>query len=66
MLALAGGEDFSSPRKGGPVLALTGGGDFSHEDGWSFAPPILSFAKRENAPCTVEERKRGRGTVQTV
>ena len=24
-----------------------------------FAPPILSFAKRENAPCTVEERKRG-------
>ena len=26
-----------------------------------FAPPILSFAKRENAPCTVEERKRGRG-----
>jgi len=29
-------------------------------EGWSFAPPILSFSgggKRENAPCTVEERK---------
>lgn len=31
-----------------------------------FAPPILSFAKRENAPCTVEERKRGGGRVRTV
>ena len=33
----------------------------SYEDSWSFAPPILSFSfkrKRENAPCTVEERKR--------
>lgn len=25
-----------------------------------FAPPILSFTKRENAPCSVEERKWGR------
>jgi len=34
-------------------------------DGWFIAPPILSFSarrKRENAPCTVEERKR-RGTT---
>ena len=33
----------------------------SHDDGWCNAPPILSFSsrrKRENAPCTVEERKR--------
>ena len=49
----------------------SGRGDFSHEDGWSFAPPIFSFysrIKRENGPCTVQKRKTsnapagGRGT----
>ena len=35
---------------GGLMLALAGGVGFSHEDGWSFAPPILSFCeKRECA-----------------
>ncbi len=37
-----------------------GRGRLELSDGWCNAPPILSFAKRENAPCTVEERKRGR------
>ena len=35
--------------------------DFSHEDGWFYAPPIFSFSgrrKRENGPCTVQKRKR--------
>ena len=36
----------------GLVLALAGGGDFSHEDGWSFAPPIFSFS------CQKKKRKR--------
>ena len=43
------------------MLALTGGEDFSHDDGWFIAPPIFSFSsrrKRENGPCTVQKRKR--------
>ena len=53
-----------SSRDDGLVFALTGGEDFSHEDGWFFAPPIFSFSsrrKRENGPCTVQKRKRSNG-----
>ncbi len=39
----------------GPPFGWEG---FQPFEGWSNAPPILSFAKRENAPCAVEERKR--------
>ena len=42
------------------MLALTGGEDFSHDDGWCNAPPILfslSCQRKENAPCTVEEKR---------
>ena len=28
------------------MLALTGGEDFSHDDGWFIAPPIFSFRLR--------------------
>ena len=48
------------------MLALTGGEVNSHEDGWSFAPPIFSFSsrrKRENGPCTVQKRKRSNAGV---
>ena len=47
--------------KGNALYSPFGRGGLAVSDGWSNAPPILSFAKRENAPCTVEERKRGRG-----
>ncbi len=46
--------------------ALAGGEVNSHEDGWSFAPPIFSFSsrrKRENGPCTVQKRKRSNAGV---
>ena len=45
--------------KGNALYSPFGRGGLAVSDGWSNAPPILSFAKRENAPCTVEERKRG-------
>ena len=56
-------RDGESPPFGrrGLVLALTGGVEFSHDDGWFIAPPIFSFSerrKRENGPCTVQKRKR--------
>ena len=50
-LALAGGGGFFRPLRAGRIGGQRWLGN---------APPILSFAKRENAPCTVEERKRGR------
>jgi len=43
------------------IPALTGGAVSSYHGSWSIAPLVLSFSyggKRENAPCTVEERKR--------
>jgi hypothetical protein len=43
---------FLLPPNGGLLLALAGGGDYSHEDGWSFAPPIFSFS------CQKKKRKR--------
>ena len=56
------GREGDRPSGGGWFfLALTGGVDFSHDDGWFIAPPIFSFSerrKRENGPCTVQKRKR--------
>ncbi len=40
----------------GPPFGWEG---FQLFEGWSNVPPNLSFAKREIAPCAVEERKRG-------
>ena len=42
----------SAALKGEFFLALAGGGGFSHEDGWCFAPPIFSFS------CQKKKRKR--------
>ncbi len=59
--------------QGRPFLALTGGGDFSHDDGWCNAPPFSLFGCAEkrkpsrgpsrrfaahlDGPCTVQKRK---------
>ncbi len=63
VLALTGGVGVRSVGGAGACTRAGARGGQLPFGGWSNAPPILSFAKRENAPCTVEERKRGRGAV---
>ena len=49
-------------RRGFFVFPFSKGRGLADLSGLGDAPPILSFSgprKRENAPCTVEERKRG-------
>jgi hypothetical protein len=55
------------PPDGGLVLALTGGGDFSHEDGWSFAPPFSLFLPEEKEKTGRARSKREKevGTRRT-
>ena len=47
--------------QGRPFLALTGGGDFSHDDGWCNAPPFSLFGcaeKRKRAVHGPKEKSR--------
>ncbi len=44
----------------GLLHALTGGGDFSHVDGWADAPPIFSFRLAEKRKRAVHGPKEKR------
>nr|WP_326127337.1 hypothetical protein [uncultured Oscillibacter sp.] len=45
------------------MLALTGGAEFSHIDGWADAPPIFSFRRAEKRKRAVHGPKEKRALL---